>query len=160
MDAIDRTIIKLLLEDGRASYQKLSAASGLSATAVAERVARLRAAGDLGHCKVLLNRRLLGRGISLYAEVTLTQASPHALQTFRDAATTLAWVEQVYIVGGAFDVLLKLYVCPPSSWLYITTQLLALPQVRETRTYPVIDEFKGSCVDAPWPAHPPCSSGV
>ena len=47
MDAVDHTILTVLMEDGRATWADLAEAAGLSAPAVAERVRRLEDRGAI-----------------------------------------------------------------------------------------------------------------
>ncbi|MEJ8797294.1 Lrp/AsnC family transcriptional regulator [Trinickia caryophylli] len=60
LDAIDRALLRLLAEDGRAAVADLARAVGLSAPSTAERLRRLEAQGVIGRYTIDVNPRALG----------------------------------------------------------------------------------------------------
>jgi DNA-binding Lrp family transcriptional regulator len=60
MDAMDRKILALLVEDGRRSYGDMAARVGLSAPSVKRRVDRLRASGALEGFTALVEHGAMG----------------------------------------------------------------------------------------------------
>ena len=71
MDDIDRTLLRLLIGDARATYQELSHAVHLSANSVADRVRRLRRSGVLAGYHARLGLSALGRTLLAYTDVLL-----------------------------------------------------------------------------------------
>lgn len=108
IDKTDLTILTQLLRDGRRPVRRIAADLGLSAPAVAERIARLE------HKRVLLGYHAevdwgrLGYGITLYVAVTGAQGweQSQALAALR----AIPEVETVEVVTGALDLLVKLRV--------------------------------------------------
>ena len=60
MDAIDRSLLRLLIDDARTTYHDLGVAVRLSANTVSDRVRRLRASGVLRGYRAELDPAALG----------------------------------------------------------------------------------------------------
>lgn len=60
LDAIDRTLLRLLAEDARAAIADLAREVGLSAPSTAERIRRLEAQGVIGRFTIEIDPRALG----------------------------------------------------------------------------------------------------
>ncbi|WP_084079034.1 Lrp/AsnC family transcriptional regulator [Demequina sp. NBRC 110057] len=69
MDALDRRLLDLLREDGRASYQELGPRVGLSASAVKRRVDRMTADGVIRGFTVVTDPEAVGHGTEAYVEL-------------------------------------------------------------------------------------------
>ena len=85
MDATDRRILALLVEDGRRSYDDLGRNAGLSASAAKRRVDRLRATGALQGFTAVVDHEALGAGTEalvelFYAPGTLLDAVAESLR--------------------------------------------------------------------------------
>ena len=61
LDKIDKALLKLLQENGRATISSLSSAVSLSMPAVSERVKRLEASGVIQKFTTLLNPSLVDK---------------------------------------------------------------------------------------------------
>jgi len=72
LDATDRRILRILSQDGRASYQAVADEVGLSRPAIMERVKRLEEAGFIRGYRVQLDRGKVGLPVT---ELTDLQAS-------------------------------------------------------------------------------------
>ncbi len=71
LDPIDRELARLLLADGRATYQELARQVRLSANTVADRVRRLRASGVIRGYRAELDPAALGRPLTMVSEIRL-----------------------------------------------------------------------------------------
>ena len=71
LDRIDRHLLRLLVADGRATYQDLSKEVRLSANSVADRVRRLRSEGLITGYRAELNPAALGRALAMISEIRL-----------------------------------------------------------------------------------------
>jgi DNA-binding Lrp family transcriptional regulator len=69
MDATDRRILALLVEDGRRSYDDLGRHVSLSASAAKRRVDRLRAGGALRGFTAVVDHEALGAGTEALVEL-------------------------------------------------------------------------------------------
>lgn len=73
VDAIDRSLLRLLLADARTTYHDLGAAVRLSANTVSDRVRRLRASGVLRGYRAELDPTALGRTLMMVSDVRLRE---------------------------------------------------------------------------------------
>ena len=64
MDAVDRQLVDALRHDGRASYAELAGWSGLSSSAVHERVAKLESTGVITGFRATVNPDSIGLGVT------------------------------------------------------------------------------------------------
>ena len=149
LDRLDRKILKLLQEDGRITTVDLADKVGLSPTAASERVKRLfRECYVLGF-RAMLDPKKLGRGLLIFIEVSLDKTTPDVFERFARAVQTAPEVLECHMVAGGFDYLVKARVANMTAYRrFLGETLLALPGVRETRTYAVMEEVKR---DAPLP---------
>lgn len=107
-DEIDRRIIALLIDDGRASYRELGDQVGLSAPAVKRRVDRLLEDGVITRIGAQLSAEAMGRAAGAFVELFCEgSVAPSAI---RDAMVTLPEVVAAYTVTGEADALLHLQV--------------------------------------------------
>ncbi len=93
LDDTDRALLRLLLEDGRASYADLAEAVGLSPPAVSDRIDRLSELGVIERFTVDIDRSALRGGVRV--AVTLEVALGEAAAA-RRALSGLEEVERVF----------------------------------------------------------------
>jgi Lrp/AsnC family transcriptional regulator, leucine-responsive regulatory protein len=98
LDDLDREILRLLRDDGRAAYRTLGAAVGLSANAVADRVRRMKRNGVIAGFMVITNPTALEETLEAIIDVQLApdQDDPG----FEEAIARLPNVlEDVHLTG-------------------------------------------------------------
>jgi Lrp/AsnC family leucine-responsive transcriptional regulator len=145
LDKTDRKILRLLQTDGRISNLKLAEAVHLSPTAVLERVRRLTRDGYVLGYEARLNPKLLDAGLMVFVEVLLDRTVHDVMDTFKAAVQVRPEILEAHLVAGGFDYLLKTRVADMAAYRdFAGTVLWQLPGVRETRTYPVMEEVKHS----------------
>ena len=90
---------------------------------------------------------MLGRGLLVFVEVKLDRTTPDVFATFAEAARKSPEVLECHMVAGGFDYLVKTRVADmPAFRAFLSETLLALPGVRETHTYAVMEEIKADGV--------------
>jgi Lrp/AsnC family leucine-responsive transcriptional regulator len=145
LDAIDRRILRELQADGRITNLKLAEAVHLSPTAVLERVKRLTRDGVILGYEARLDPARLGAGLLVFIEVLLDRTVPDVMDSFRAAVQARPEILECHLVAGGFDYLLKTRVADMSAYRSLLGQSIwALPGVRETRTYAVMEEVKNT----------------
>ena len=145
LDKIDRRILALLQADGRLSNLKLAEAVHLSPTAVLERVRRLTREGFILGYEARLDPVKLDAGLMVFVEVLLDRTVQDVMDTFRAAVQVRPEILECHLVAGGFDYLLKTRVADMAAYReFIGSVIWALPGVRETRTYVVMEEVKQS----------------
>jgi Lrp/AsnC family leucine-responsive transcriptional regulator len=149
IDKTDRRILSILQQDGRIANVELADRIGLSPTSVGERLKRLQRDGYVEGYGARLNPHLLGLGLLVFVEVLLDKTTPDNFERFAKAVRLAPEVLECHMVAGGFDYLVKARVADMVAYRHFLSEvLLALPGVRETRTYAVMEEVKR---DAPLP---------
>ena len=145
LDRIDRRILQALQEDGRMANLKLAESVGLSPTAVLARVQRLTRDGYILGFEARLNPLLLDAGMLVFVEVLLDRSSPNVFEQFKAAVQVHEAIMECHMVAGGFDYLLKTRMADMAAYRdFAGSVLWQLPGVRETRTYPVMEEVKNT----------------
>ncbi len=143
LDTVDRRLLVLLQDDGRMTTTDLSERVGLSATATTERVKRLQKDGYILGYAARLDPHKLGRAFLVFIEVTLDKTTPDVFELFAAAVMRAPDVIECHLVAGGFDYLLKTRVADMAAYRRLLGDvILALPGVKETRTYAVMEEVK------------------
>jgi Lrp/AsnC family leucine-responsive transcriptional regulator len=145
IDRIDRRMLAILQADGRITTTDLAERVGLSATAVSERLKRLTREGFILGYGARLDPQRLGRGLLVFVEVVLDRTSPDVFDAFATAVGRAPEVMECHMVAGGFDYLIKSRVRDMGAYRrFLAEVILALPGVRETRTYAVMEEVKSA----------------
>ena len=145
VDKIDAKILRVLQQDGRISNLKLADEVRLSPTAVLERVKRLTRDGYILGYEARLNPDKLGAGLMVFVEVVLDRTTPDAMNAFKAAVQVQPEILECHLVAGGFDYLLKTRVADMAAYRELIGSVVwALPGVRETRTYAVMEEVKNT----------------
>ena len=141
LDKIDARILRALQSDGRISNLKLAETVHLSATAVLERVKRLTRDGFILGYEARLNPDRLGAGLMVFIEVVLDRTTHDAMNIFKAAVQVRPEILECHLVAGGFDYLIKTRVADMQAYReFVGSVIWALPGVRETRTYAVMEE--------------------
>ena len=145
MDQIDRKILRVLQEDGRITNSALAQKCGLSNAACFERVKRLRENKVILGYTALLDPAKLDRELLIFIEVLLDRTTDDAFAAFAAHVRKLPDVIECHMVAGGFDYLLKVRVADMAAYrAFLGDTLVALPGIRETRTYAVLEEVKST----------------
>jgi len=145
VDQIDHKILHALQEDGRITNSALAQKCGLSNAACFERVKRLRENKVILGYTALLDPAKLDRELLIFIEVLLDRTTDDAFAAFAAHVRKLPDVIECHMVAGGFDYLLKVRVADMAAYrAFLGDTLVALPGIRETRTYAVLEEVKST----------------
>ena len=143
LDRIDRSLLRLLQEDGRRTTLDLAERIGLSPTGTSQRVKRLFRDGFITAVRAILDPRKIGRGTLVFIEVRLDQTAPHVFDRFAQAVAKAPEVLECHMVVGGFDYLVKARIADMAAYRdFLQRVILPLPGVRETHTYASIADVK------------------
>lgn len=143
LDRTDRKILKALQADGRIANVDLAEKVGLSPTSTSDRVKRLQREGFITGYGARLDPHRLGLGLLVFVEVSLDKTTPDVFEKFAEAVKRAPEVLECHMVAGGFDYLVKTRVADMAAYRrFLGEILLALPGVKETRTYAVMEEVK------------------
>lgn len=145
LDRIDRRILEVLQEDGRISNVALARQVNLTPTPCLERVRRLERDGYIRGYSARLDPELVGAGLLVFAEITLTHTARDVFREFRREALKLPQILDCHLVSGNFDYLIKARVRDMQEYReFLGEKLLSLPGVQGSRSYVVMEEVKES----------------
>lgn len=147
LDRIDRKILKVLQREGRITTTDLADKVGLSTNATSERFKRLVKDGLITSFSATLSPQKIGRGLLVFVEIKLDRTSPEIFDAFRRAVERAEDILECHMVAGGFDYLIKSRVSDMDAYRrFLSDVVLALPGVRETHTYAVMEEIKDTHV--------------
>ncbi|MEQ8165021.1 MAG: Lrp/AsnC ligand binding domain-containing protein [Alphaproteobacteria bacterium] len=143
IDRIDRRILIELQNDGRITNSELAQRVGLAPTSMSDRMRRLQNQGYIKGFRAILDADQIGLGLLVLVEVSLDKTTPDIFEKFAAAVRKQPEVLECYMVAGGFDYLVKARLPDMGRYrIFLGEVLLSLPGVRETRSYPVIEEVK------------------
>lgn len=135
LDAVDRKLLSLLVQDSSLSYAQLSEALHLSAPAVHERVKRLKREGVVVATVAKLDAAKVGRPLLCFVQImTNTIARTRQVAALAD----LPDVEEVHTVTGDAGLLLKVRTRDMRSLEALLGQIHEVDGVEGTRTQMVL----------------------
>jgi Lrp/AsnC family leucine-responsive transcriptional regulator len=111
VEETDRTIVRLLAADGRMSFTDLGKATGLSTSAVHQRVKRLEKRGVISGYGASVNHEELG--LALTAFVSITPIDPSQPDDYPDRLRDIKAIESCWSVAGEESYILKVRVETP-----------------------------------------------
>ena len=149
LDKLDRHILRSLQADGRATYDQIAEAVGLSPSAVLRRVKRLEEVGVIDRYVALVRPEAVGLGLTAYVNVRLEKHSGAAKRNPMDEfrASVLNWPEVVECAAltGEMDLQLRLVVADMAAYSrFMMDVLLRHPSVQDCKTSFVMDRVKST----------------
>ena len=143
-DALDRTdlkILRLLQTDGRMGNAELADRVNVSPATCHRRTQRLFAEGYIRTVRAHVAPEKVDRAALVMVGVVLDRSTPESFAAFEDAVRDLPFILECHLVAGDFDYFLKIRVRDMAGFNRLHgEQLIALPGVRQTRTFFVMKE--------------------
>ncbi len=138
IDAKDKEILALLLNDAALSKAEIARRVGLAPSAISERVRRLEAEGAIQGYEVRLNPRMLGK--SLLAFVFVTDVKPSLGFDTAAALSGVTGLEELHKIAGDDCYLLKIRASGTDELNeIIETQINTVQSVTRVRTTIVLN---------------------
>jgi Lrp/AsnC family leucine-responsive transcriptional regulator len=131
VEDIDRQIVDLLVRDGRMSYTDLGKATGLSTSAVHQRVRRLEQRGVIRGYAAVVDAEAVA--LPLTAFISIRPIDPSAADDAPERLRGLPEIEACHSVAGEESYILKVRVRTPSDLESLLARIRAEANV-STRT--------------------------
>lgn len=149
-DRFDRAILEALASEGRLSVAELARRIGLSKSPTQARMRRLEESGVIRGYRAMLDPIRLGLDHVAFVEVRLSDTREAALSAFNRAAAKIPEIEQVHMIAGNFDYLLKVRTRDMASYRRVMGERIStLPHVANTSTYVAMQAVKETGLAAP-----------
>jgi Lrp/AsnC family transcriptional regulator, leucine-responsive regulatory protein len=107
LDEIDRSILRILQQDGRIQNVELAGKVGLSPSPCLRRVRILEEAGVIERYAAQLNAAKIGVGLSVFVRIWLTSQDASTVDHFTAAVQKLPEVMECHLMAGDCDFLLR-----------------------------------------------------
>jgi Lrp/AsnC family leucine-responsive transcriptional regulator len=141
LDRIDLKLLRLLQGNGRLSNAELAHKVAVSPATCHRRTQRLFAQGYVRQVRAMVTPQKVDLGALAMVGVVLDRSTPESFAAFEKAVAKLKSVLDCHLVAGDFDYFLKIRVGDMADFRRIHgEQLIALPGVRQTRTFFVMKE--------------------
>ena len=137
-DAIDAAIVREVSQDARATLADLSAAVGLSVSAVQARLRRLESRGVITGYRTLVDAEAVGKPLAAFVEITpLDPAQPDNAPELLEHLTE---IEACHSIAGDASYILLVRVASPRHLESLIRDIRAAASVN-TRTTVVLQTF-------------------
>ena len=131
MEKIDRQILGLLADDGRMSYTDLGKATGLSTSAVHQRVKRLEERGLILGYGATIDHAAAGKPLTAFVSITPFDISEP--DDYPERLREIVEIESCWSVAGDESYILKVRVAAPTDLEALLARVRAAANV-STRT--------------------------
>ena len=143
LDRVDIRILRALQAEGRLTNAELAARVNVSPATCHRRTQRLFEQGHITGVRAEIAPRSVGLGALVMVGVVLDRSTPESFAAFESAVLEIKDVLDCNLVAGDFDYLLKIRVRDMTDFNSLHGRtLIALPGVRQTRTFFVMKEVK------------------
>lgn len=140
-DRIDLKILRLLQNNGRLTNAELAQLVAVSPATCHRRTQRLFEDGFISHVRAVMTPHKIDMGALVMVGVVLDRSTPDSFAAFEKAVAKLKFILDCHLVAGDFDYFLKIRVRDMADFNRIHGEkLIALPGVRQTRTFFVMKE--------------------
>ncbi|TNE37891.1 MAG: Lrp/AsnC family transcriptional regulator [Alphaproteobacteria bacterium] len=134
-DAIDRSILHQLQNQGRMSNADLADRVGLSPSACLRRVRQLEDSGIIQDYVALLNQDMTRRSQNVFVQITLKSQEGHDLEAFEAQVNDCPEVMECYLMSGDQDYILRVIVKDAQDYERLHREFLTrLPGVDRVRS--------------------------
>ena len=142
LDKVDRSILKVLQDDGRISNVELAEKVHLSPSPCLARVKRLEDEGYIKGYRAELEASLMGYGTVAFIQVSLQRTTEDVFSEFKREVSRDPVVSECFMVAGGYDYLLKVRFADADQYRAVLERVVKFPGVAQTHTYMVIEEVK------------------
>ena len=143
LDAADRRILRALQADGRLSNAELARRVGLSESACWTRTRRLFDDAVITGVHAVVDPAAVQQATIALVGVVLDRSTRDSFAAFEAAARALPQVLECFLVAGEVDYFMKVRLRDlPEFHRFHAEKIIALPGVRQVRTFFVLNEVK------------------
>ena len=133
LDAIDKKIIYMLMDNAKTSLAQISKNIGISTTAVHQRIKKLETAGVIENSVSFLNPRTIGYKVVSYIGVYMDQ--PSHFQELIKSLNEINEIVEAHYTTGNWTVFLKVLCIDNDHLMQILNKIQKLKGVTRTETF-------------------------
>jgi DNA-binding Lrp family transcriptional regulator len=145
LDSTDLKIIRILQDDAKRNVKEIAASLNMSKTPIYERIKRLEKEGIISKYVAIVDKKKLTNAMVVFCSVSLDVQKREELHKFNEAIIKIPEVVECYLMGGAFDYMLKVIVSDLEAYhIFSSDKLAALPNIKQIKSFFVLNEVKYS----------------
>lgn len=141
----DLKILDILTKDCKLATREIGRLTGIPPTTVHNRVKKMEKEGIIKGYRAVVNKKMIGKGVGAYIHLTVNYPPLHAKLFQEEVAKKIAnmhEVEEVALITGEKDILLKVYVKDTDELNeFITQKLRTVKGVNKTVTSVILKEI-------------------
>ncbi|MEV8095721.1 Lrp/AsnC family transcriptional regulator [Kitasatospora sp. NPDC085879] len=138
LDRVDRAILRLLQQDGRASIRSVAERVHVSRANAYARISRMVEEGVIRGFTARVDHEKSGQGAAAYITLKIVQNS---WRSIREQLLELPGVAHIALVGGEYDVLMLVHTADNRALReLVLNRIQAIPDVLGTQTMLVFEE--------------------
>jgi len=141
LDELDKSILRLLQNDGTLSFKQIGAMLKKSPTTIFGRIRRLRKKAAIINTRALLNGKLLGLGITGYIYLKVFNHSGAKLELFKASLLQIKGVCGCTSITGQNSMKIKIAAVDPVAFSLIKDTVAALQDVSVVDSYVELQEI-------------------
>ena len=146
LDQTDWRILRELQADGRITNVELARRVGISAPPCLRRVRALEEAGYVKGYRALLDEKLLGFEVTVFAMVHLSSQAEADLKAFENFVRKEPLVRECWMLSGEIDFVLKCVAPDLKTFQAFVAELTGAPHVRNVKTSLTLRNSKDAAV--------------
>lgn len=143
LDHIDEQILNLLVENAKLGSKEIASSVGLTVTPTYERIRRLEKRGFIKSYKAVLDKKKLGKNLSVLCNVQLKSHAAEFIESFESQVIQLQEVSNCYHIAGNFDYLLFIEVTDMDEYAeFLKEKLASIPHIATVQSSFVMRTLK------------------
>ena len=147
LSAVDRRILRALLQDGRMTVQAIAEQVGLSASPCLRRIRQMEQAGIISGYSAVVDQKAVGLPVSVFISIKLERQRAEELDRFGAAIGGWPEVMECYLMTGQFDFLLRVVCADLAAYeQFLRHKLTQVPGVRSIESSFSLGQVKYSRV--------------
>lgn len=147
IDTTDKSILKLLQQNGKYTIKELALKLNLTSTPIFERIKRLESDGYIESYKAILNRKKIGLSLLTFCNVSLKSHEASYISKFEKDILQFDEVIECYHTAGTYDYLIKVMVKDMDEYQYFVAKKLAsIENIGQVQSAFVMTEVKSTSI--------------
>lgn len=142
MDSVDIKILACLRENARQNASVIGEKVKMSVSAVIERIRKMETNGIIKQYTILLDNKLIGKGISAFISVRLEH--PKYNDSFTESVLKNDQVVECHYIAGDFDYMLKVVAGSTEELTNLLGEIKAIHGVSLTKTLVILSTVKNT----------------
>ncbi len=143
LDNLDKQIIDLLSENAKLSNKEIASKIGLTVTPTFERIKRLERIGMIKGYTVVLNKKMIGKGLKVQCLVSLKEHHLDLLKSFESKIVHFDEVSECYHIAGDYDYILVIEVGDMDEYqFFLKEKLASIPSISIVQSSFVMSTIK------------------